>query len=397
LPIPTPGTPGGSVLTLTFWLPEFLSPQAPQPVGPLLAQQLATFASAQSDRVQVQPVLKARYGTGGLLDFLLTAQPVAPTVLPDLVALDLTELEKAAVAGLLQPLDSLLDGEVVGTLYPFARAAGVFEDRQLAIQYIADIEHLVYLPNQVKVPPLTWSDLLQGQIPYLFPAGSPQPGSSTGPSESVQRAILSQYLAAVASAENVERSFVLRPEPLTQLLLFYEAGSKAAVLPPGITDLVDVDAVWSIFGQNRTPLAYVSARRYLAERDTLSFSGFAGAPGGSLPARPIASGWAFAIVTTDPARQRAAADLIATLLEPANAGAAARALGWLPVSPAALATWGPNPYFDFLGEQLAIAHSYPAGREFPQAAARLQRAAEAVLRGELAPAAAAETAISPSK
>ena len=92
----------------------------------MFAEQLDAFSAAQDGKVRVQVERKARYGKGGLLDFLRSAQPVASSVLPDLVALDVVELEKAVEAGVVQPLDRLLDDEVTARLYPFAREAGQF-------------------------------------------------------------------------------------------------------------------------------------------------------------------------------------------------------------------------------------------------------------------------------
>ena len=101
-------SPTDDTLTLTWWTPEFFSPNAPQPAGPLLAQQVAEFEQAAGGIVRVSPVLKARYGKGGLLDFLATAQGVAPGILPDLVALDVAELESAVAAASADPQDAIL-------------------------------------------------------------------------------------------------------------------------------------------------------------------------------------------------------------------------------------------------------------------------------------------------
>ena len=73
------------------------------------------------------------------------------------MALDVTELEAAAGAGLLQPLESLLNESALADLYPFARQAGTFDGRLLAVQFVADVDHVVYLPDQIKVPPTTWA------------------------------------------------------------------------------------------------------------------------------------------------------------------------------------------------------------------------------------------------
>jgi len=382
---------------LLWWTPEFLSPKAAQPVGPLLADQIAKFVDAKQGKVRVTTVLKARYGKGGLLNFLVTAQPVAPSVLPDLVALDVSELEPAVAAGLLQPLENLLDENVIAGLYPFATSAGTFGEHLLAVQITADLEHLAYRPNLVETPPRNWQDLLDGGTSYLFTLGGPQLGVSSHPPGSLQPIIISQYLSAGANFDPAARQLTVEAEPLLRLLTFYDSAMKSGVLPPNALELADQDALWGIYSQGQVPLALVSARHYMTDQGGLKNGDFAPSPGWSGPAVPIADGWALAITTADPARQRAAADLIAWLLKPENAGSWMAAAGWLPTSPAALKSWGTSPYNDFLDQQLASAMSLPIGSDSAQAATRLEKALDAVLKGGTAPAAAVEAAVTPSK
>ncbi len=392
-----PATTPETAIALTWWTPEFYSPQAPQPAGPLLAEQLAAFEASESGQVLVNPVLKARYGEGGLLDFLRSAQPVAPAILPDLITLDVMEVELAVEAGLLQPLDLLLEGEVTAGLYPFALSAGVFDDRRMAVQHIANLEHVAYLTSQVEAPPATWDMLLEEDLPYLFPLGNPQPSSASSHTEGLQHAIFSQYYSTGVTVDSVTRAPLLELEPLIRLLEFYDAAAEAGVLPPGAQELTEPDAVWGVYVQGKVPLAYVSARRYLAEREALRGSGYAAAPGWAGPAAPVASGWALAIVTTDPERQRAAAAFIAWLMRPENSGAWAQAAGWLPTNPAALSAMRSTPYHQFLDSQLRVAISPPIGPDYVQVAARIQRAIISVLQEDVAPAEAAQQAVNPQR
>ncbi len=384
-------TPVAGPLTLTWWTPEFLSPQAPQGTGALLTEQLEAFSAAQGDLVRVETVVKARYGKGGLLDFLLTSQTVAPGVLPDLIMLDVVELEKAVDAGALQALDLLIDPSVTDALYPFAREAGRFGERLDAVQYLADIGHLAYLTAQVPQPPVSTGEILQGGTAYLFPLAKPQAGTSARPVEGLSRAVLSQYLSAGGIMDEA-RNLTAEKAPLEQLLSFYERGAKAGLLPPNAIEMADGEETWSVFAQGQAPLAYVSARRFAAERATLQ-PGFGPAPALSIPADPIAGGWAFAIVTPDPQRQQVAAELIAWLMDPERSAAIARVAGWLPVMPQALAGQADDPYFAFLDSQLSAARSVPVGPDYEDAAARIQTAVLAVVKGELTAAAAAAAAL----
>jgi len=392
-PQPTNTTVASDVLTLTWWTPEFISPKAPAPAGTLLAKQLADFEAAHDGKVRVSPVLKARYGKGGLLDFLRTTQPVASGLLPDIVALDVAELEQAVNLGLLQPLDSTLSRTITPTLYAFARQVGQFDGRTMAIPYVADVEHAVYNRDRMSQPPSTWTGILAEKIPYLFPAGSPQPSSAAALTEGAQRAVISQYLSAGGTVDPKTRRLVLQEQPLLRLLNFYRDAREAGLLPKDVLDSSGPDEILSSYAQGGAALADVSARRYLANRDALPNTVHAPAPGWSNPVSPIADGWALAITTPDPVRQKAAAELIAWLMAPERAGPWAQAAGWVPTSPAALATWATAPYYEFLDGQLASAIAPPAGPDNAATAARLQKAVTAVLKGASAPADAVQMAL----
>jgi sn-glycerol 3-phosphate transport system substrate-binding protein len=381
------------VLTLTWWTPEFISPKAPTPAGPLLAKQLADFEAMNDGKIRVNPVLKARYGKGGLLDFLRTTQPVASGLLPDIVALDFAELEQAVNMGVLQPLDSTLSRTITPTLYAFARQTGQFDGRTMAIPYIADVEHAIYNRDRMSQPPSTWTGILAEKIPYLFPAGLPQPSSAAALTGGAQRAVISQYLSAGGTVDSKTLRLVLQEQPLLRLLSFYRDARDAGLLPKEALGSSGLDETWTSYAQGGAALADVSARRYLANRDALPNTAPAPAPGWSNPVSPIADGWALAITASDPVRQKAAAEFIAWLMAPERAGPWAQAAGWLPTSPAALETWGAAPYHEFLDGQLVSAIAPPAGPDNAATAARLQKAVTAVLEDASTPADAVQMAL----
>jgi len=391
----TIATPAGGTQTLTWWTPEFFSAQPSQPGGQQIAKYIADFEAAHGGKVRVSPVLKARYGKGGVLDFLRTAQAVAPGVLPDIVALDTAELESAAALGLLQPLNGLLDKTLLSGLYPFARESGKFDGKQAGVQVIADLEHAIYDRARVGIPPETWTGVLANKISYAFPAGGPQQVSVTAPPEDIQPGFLGQYLSAGGAIDPQTRALQLQEQPLQNVLKFYDDARKASLLAPAALEMTGPDDSWTAYAEGQAMMASVSARRYLAGRDVLQNTGFAAAPGNSGPAAPLATGWALAIVTPDPERQKLAAEFIAGLLAPEKIGGWTSAAGWLPSSPAALDTWSGGPYRDFLAQQLNRAVSHPVGSDYPQTAARMQRALTSVLKGTASPAEAARAALNP--
>jgi ABC-type glycerol-3-phosphate transport system substrate-binding protein len=393
-PPPTDTTSSG-VFVLTWWTPEFISPKAGQAGGGLMGEYLSQFEQTQGGKVKVNPVLKARYGKGGLLDYLRTAQPVAPGILPDVVVLDTAELEKAAGLGLLQPLDKLLAPQLLADLYPFAREVGQFDGQQLAVQYVADLDHVAYSRAKVAAPPINWNSLLANKTKFLFPAGNPQPAAAGSLSDDVQAIFISQYVSAggIVKAEN--RQLVLQEEPLLRVLTFYSEGQMAGVLPPAALDLVNPDDAFSVYARGDVEMANVSAHRFLASQDSLPNTGFAPLPGWDEPAPPVAQGWALAITTTDPVRQKVAAEFIVWLLSAQRSGAWAEAAGWLPVMPQGWQPWGSAPYYDFLYQQLATAIAHPAGPGYSQTAGQLRKAIVSVLKDRVSPAQAVQVALTP--
>jgi ABC-type glycerol-3-phosphate transport system substrate-binding protein len=259
---------------------------------------------------------------------------------------------------------------------------------------IADVEHVVYNRDRVSSPPSTWVGLLTEKVPYLFLAGSPQSPSVVGLPDDVQPAFIAQYLSADGVLDPKTRRLVVQEQPLLRVLNFYRDASEAKLLPQNILSVASLEAAWAAYTQNGVAMVAVSARRYLAIRETLPNTGFAAAPGWSRPAPPVAGGWAFVVTDSDPVRQKAAADFIAFFMAPKRIGPLAQAAGWLPTSPEALATWGNNAYLGFLDGQLAAAVAHPVGPEYPQTAARLEKAVVAVLKGVSTPAEAVQAAVS---
>ncbi len=391
-PTPAATSPSGAI-TLTWWLPDFLSPQAAGPAGVLLTQHLAAFEKAQAGKTHITTTVKARHGKGGLLDYLRTTAAVAPGIQPDLIALDVSELEQAASLGSLVPLESLLEPQTLAALYPFARQTGQFGGKQIAVQILADFEHVIYDRGRIEGIPLAWADLIAGKTPILIPLGAPKSAASSLAEES-QLALLSQYLAAGAPFDPKTRRVGLAEQPLLRLLTLYAEARDAGVFPKSVTEVGDADQVWKSYVQGQAPAAVVSARRYLAERKSLPNADFATLPGLVAPAPPIADGWALAIVATEPTRQRAAAQLLTWLLEAERAGPWTQTLGWLPTTPQALTATGSDPYYEFLNRELAAATGHPAGADLPQIVARLQQAVAAVAQGAN-PTTAAQTALNP--
>ncbi len=378
-PPPSTPTPVSSAITLTLWTTEAFFPTEDAASGQVLAQQWQAFEAAHTN-VTIEYALKKPYGKGGLLDFLSTARSAAPAMLPDLVILDTLELDEAAEAGLIQPLDGLVSSEVQQNLFPFARHG--FDGQLMGIQFETDVEHLIYNTNKIDSPPITWREVLSGSVAYIFPAG--------GEGSLVNDAFLIQYLAAGGQLLDESGNPALNNDALVEVLQLYADGLEAGVIPPSVLEFADLDDCWVVYVSAQAALSNVNSDRYLADRGLLKNTAFAAIPTRDGNAVTLSKGWALAIVTEDSSRQ-AAAQLIEWLLEPENSANWNLAAGHLPTRQAAFDHLGTeDQYFPFARQQLASVYPRPIGSAYDKIGRALQRAVQDVLQGEVSPQEAAD-------
>ena len=379
-PSATP-TPVSRAITLTLWLPTAFNAE---PVRSLLHQQLDAFATSE-DGVPIEVLIKSDHGPGGLYDLLKTASPVAPSILPDLIALDAGELEAAARLGLLQPIGPLLPADFVGDFFPFARDLGTINGTLYGLIYAADLEHLAYNTKAVNAAPVSWDQILTDTLTYalaLYDADN-----------FVSDSVWANY-TALGGTLMVNDQPALDQAVLAQLLDLYQRAQRAAVLSPNVLRLDSGADAWNTFFPTEADLVNVRASLYMSIAQSFPTVQFAALPALDRPALPIGRGWAFALVARDARHQAAAVKLLQWLLTPDNAGALTRAGRVLPGRAAALATWDQtNPYIGFLNEQLTAAHAAPPASLVNVIGPVLHQAIDDVLNGRATPDEAALTAI----
>jgi multiple sugar transport system substrate-binding protein len=358
--------------------------------GQILAQQVALFEEANPD-IRLHFVPKKPHGKGGILDYLLTTQAVVPDLLPDLVLIDVDELRTAVQAELLQPLDELIPADLVADLYPFARSSGTVGGRLYALQFQADLDHLVYNTGRMAVPPRSWPGVLSNPGPYIFPAG--------GQAGLVNDAFLLQYLAVQPQpAQDDPAGLLLDEDSLTAVLQYYQDGVSRGIFPPEILDYHTTDDSWRDYVAGEAALTHVSAHRYLRERGMLEIAAPASIPAINGPATAINRGWALALVATEPARQSAAMAFMLKLMAPETNAAWNQAANYLPTRQSAMAHWDVgDSYTPFINQQLQAARQRPVIANYAQVAAALQEAVEDVVTGAATPEEAAAQVMEKTK
>jgi ABC-type glycerol-3-phosphate transport system substrate-binding protein len=377
-PTAVPDTP----ITLTLWLPTRFAPQDDSnPAYQVLQHQLDDFARS-ADGTSSHIVIKQDHGPGGLLDLLRAASPVAPSVLPDVIALNATDLETAARAGLLKPIGSQLPAELLDDLFPFARQLGTLNGELYGLVYSADIEHLAS-NNATPLPP-TWSALLDEPRRYLFVVGNAGNG--------VSDAVVAHYLSAGGTLTDSNGQPALDELAVQTLLETYQEAQTKGILPNNLTQLNTANDLWTMWRGTGNTLVNLTASQFLSVETRLPELQYAALPSLNKPAYSLGRGWAYAIVANDPRRQAAALRLLQHLLTPANAGEWTQAAGTLPGRAAALTTWEADAYTGFLSGQLAQAQPAPSAAIMAVIGPPLRKAVEDVLAGHATPAEAAHTA-----
>lgn len=384
-PQPSPTTEvQPTVITLRLWLPPQLNPYDRAQTRGHLLRQLAAFARAYPE-LAVDVVVKTVHGRGGMLDFLRTAPAVAPSVMPDLMIIDASDLETAVSAGLIQPLDDVLPPSVANDRYEFATQIGQVGDQTMGFVMGVTAHHQAYRTDVFEAPPLDWMDVVSATAPFVFPAG--------GREGLVNDATLIQYLAAGGGTSDANGNPHLDRGPLLQVFSFYSRCIAAGVISPtAVLSLSDDGEAWDYFRSSQAGVVVVEAGAYRRNADETT----APAPAPTRYGEPfsIARGWVITMVAQDPARQSLARLLLDWLIASEQNAAWARTEGYLPGTRSAVMFWeAPEGERVMLSQLLEATRPAPPAEVMALVGTGIQRGLEAVLSGQAPPDRAAAIAI----
>lgn len=360
-PTPTPSGPQRLIL----WLPPQFAPDAGTPAGERLQAQLDAFQASHPE-ITLEVWLKAEDGPANVLDFLQKTSAAAPANLPDLVVLRRADLEAAASAGLLHPIEELTLALDDPDWFPVGRdlisIQGAFNGLPLAF----DLLVVAWRESAFEAPPQSW-DAFQS-APLLFPAQD---------SHAWLPFAVYRGLDGLLQADG---QIAFQPQPLTDTLTLFANGWEAGWIHPDSLELATYDAVWDAFQAGQADAAVIWLSDYLATRPT----GVQVAP---LPVTEegvtLADGWVLALAGSVPEKQALAMRLAEALTDPDFLAEWSQDVGYLPPRPQAAASWDgvvlPPGEAVHLG---TIALRIPAQPERDALALRLGQAVLRVLQGE---------------
>jgi len=332
--------------TLTLWLPPQFDPTANTPAARLLSERLKSFGM-QHPGIRIDVRIKASSGPSGLLETLTAASAAAPLALPSLVALPRTDLETAALKGLVVSFDSFSQSIDDSDWYDYARQLALVQGGTFGLPFAGDAMLFLYHPNEIGgSAQAEWSSILRQGQPLVIPA-----------SDSRALVTLALYRSAGGSVEDAQHRPVLQPEILTQVLKLYADGAQQGVFPTWVTQYQTDGQAWQAFREQKAQAVITWSSRYLTELP----ADVSAAPLPALGARPVtlADGWLWAIAEPRPELREASARLAEYLCESEFLAQWTAAAGYLPPRPTALAAWQNKGLQSLLSQVVLAAEVVP--------------------------------------
>jgi len=324
---------------LRVWLPPQFDPLAENESSGLLNQRLNEFETEHPDLI-----IEVRIKTN-VIDFLSITNRAAPDAMPDLVALSYDQMQAAASAGLLHPIDGLTDILDDPDWYVFARELSSVQNAAYGFPFAADAQMIVYRSSVFETPPSNWETIINSGAQLAFSASDAQ-----------HYFPLSLYLSAGGQFTNEAGAFTLEEDALINVLSFYQQAYEANAIPVNIRDFQTDIQVLNSFRDGEIDLAVAWASSDIG----VNSGGYTPLVGLDDVPHSIGNGWVWALAGSDTETQPLAIELISFLIESEYMSQWTYASGFLPTRPLAVAVWEDDAVKSAIDDVLLSAHPAPS-------------------------------------
>jgi ABC-type glycerol-3-phosphate transport system substrate-binding protein len=353
---PTPTAPAADQPNLLrIWLPPQFDPNAETPSAQLLKQRLLEFEN-EHPGLEIEVRIKA---STDITSTLSVTSNAAPSAMPDLIALSYADMQMAASAGFLHPLEGLTDILQEPDWYAFARELGHFQSTEYGLPFASDALLMVYRPAVFDGPLSNWDFIINSGNQIVFPASNPQASFP-----------LALYLSA--EKEPVDE------ETLVRVLTLYQKALTTETISPSIRDLQSGEQALQIFREGGADLAVVWASSDISAQsgeylpllglDNVNYS--------------LGTGWVWALAGSGAENEPLAVELASYLVESDFMSAWTQASGYLPARPQALGSWPKETLRVSLDEILQSTHPIPVDDTTRVLTPLLQEALVRIFNGE---------------
>jgi multiple sugar transport system substrate-binding protein len=352
-PTPTPGiTPvpeepdSQAPVTLRIWLPPEFDPASGTEAGDLLQARLNDFSSRrQLLRLDIR--IKDLEEPGRILDALSAAGAAAPSALPDLIALPRPVLEEAALKGLLYPFDGLSNRLEDPNWFDYAKQLARLQNSTFGLPFAGDALVLVYRRDAIPEPPKNWEDALEIPWSLSFPAADPQ-----------SLYTLNLYLSQGGAIQDEQGRPMLEAAPLAQVFNYIQQAQDPDPAPNWVAQIETYQNSWTAFLDQEADMGVVWASKYLREKQPGTAAALIPTSNGN--PYSLATGWVWAIASSQSEKHELTVQLAEFLTEPAFLSKWTTAAGYLPPHSSALIGWFTTSDQAFARQVQNAAHLIPS-------------------------------------
>ncbi len=310
------------------WVPPAFDPQAETPAAEALRARLEAFAAGQGLPLDVR--VKALEGPGSMLAVLADAELVAPEAVPQAVLLPRAALERAALKGLLTPLQAVPEAPLPlaqADTFPYASALAQVQGVTYGVPAGGSALALFYPPQAfAEGLPADWQALVAVEgLPWRWAAGDPY-----------ARLLLGIYRSAGGALRSEEGRPGLDEAVLTRVLHDIADLTGRGLVATSLLDLTSDEAVWKFYGQSPSGLLFVP-QAYLVQAPAAWRVALI--PGVNGQGWAWADGYLWAVPLQSASRLTLASRWLREVSDPAFVGTWTEAQGLLPPTEAALQAW----------------------------------------------------------
>lgn len=325
---------------LRIWLPPQFDPNAGTPSAELLKQRLQDFENSHLG-IQIEIRIK---GDSDILNTLSITTNAAPGAMPDLIALSHSNMQAAASAGYLHPLEGLTTVLQDPDWYAVAREIGHVQNTEFGLPFACDALLMIYRPAVFESAPLGWNAIFESGSYMAFPVSDPKVYFP-----------LALYLSDAGRLVDDQGVIVLNEATLIKVLSFHKNILDTGTVPLAIREYQTDAQPLQYYRDGKADLAVA-----WASSDIGTKSGqYMPVPGLDGVSFSFADGWVWTLAGANVENQSLAAELAVSLVESEFMSEWTRASGYLPTRPQALAGWEDEELQKSINEVLQSAHSLP--------------------------------------
>jgi multiple sugar transport system substrate-binding protein len=372
-PTPTPST-----TILRIWLPPQFAPDSGSQSGALLKDRLEKFASRRPG-VHIEIREKSENGEASLVNSLVATSAAAPEAVPDLIALPQSQLQVAALKGVLHPYDGLSELIDDEDWFDYAHQLGRLQNSTFGLPFAGDALVLVYR-SSIQSPPVSFSDFLSGTNSIAFPAGDAE---GLFP--------LTLYLASGGKIYDEQGKLMISPDPLTITLTFFDQSIKNHLMSSWVTQIQNDEQCWQALNENRTKMVVTWSSRYITNINKEYSATTIPTPDG-VP-YTLATGWVWALANPHRGDQTLAVELAEYLSDAEFQAEWTAASGYLPTRKSALKKWDDESLKSLADRIIFSANIISGTGDLPRLTSIFYKATLSILQGESDPNNAANEAI----